>query len=155
MFKLVLLGSLCAVSLMGQAAKDVSDLGWMAGHWAGAIGRAQGEEHWIAPKAGTMLGVSRTIVKDRTVAFEFLRIERRADGIYYVAQPGGRAPTDFKLTKSTNTLAVFENPKHDHPKVITYRLDDAKSLVAIIEGDEGGQHKRQEFRFNRIADPAR
>jgi hypothetical protein len=127
----------------------MADLGWIAGHWAGPIGGGNSEEHWIAPAAGTMLGVSRTIVRDRTVAFEFLRIEKRADGIYYVAQPGGRPPTEFKLTKSTATSAVFENPKHDHPKIITYSLEGTSTLVATLEGDEGGQHKKQEFRLTR------
>ena len=70
-----------------------------------------------------MLGVSRTITRERMAAFEFLRIETRADGIYYVAQPGGRPPTAFKLTQSTASQAVFENPRHDHPKIITYRLE--------------------------------
>lgn len=65
-----------------------------------------------------MLGVSRTITRERMAAFEFLRIETRADGIYYVAQPGGRPPTAFKLTQSTASQAVFENSRHDHPKII-------------------------------------
>ena len=132
-------------------SQEIASLGWIAGHWAGPVGRAQSEEHWIPPAAGAMLGVSRTIVKDRMVAFEFLRIEKRTDGIFYVAQPGGRPPTEFKLTQSTATSAVFENPKHDHPKVISYRLEGGDTLVAKIEGDEGGQHKVQEFKFKRIA----
>lgn len=140
-----------AVALPQNAATDIAALGWMAGDWAGPVGRAYAEEHWLPPAAGAMLGVSRTIVKDRMVAFEFLRIETRPDGIYYVAQPGGRPPTDFKLTQSTASSAVFENPKHDHPKIISYRLDGADTLVARIEGDEGGQRKSQEFRFKRMA----
>src|SRR5262245_15698819 len=110
---LLLLGVLALPPAFSQATSEIADLGWIAGDWAGPTGRANSEEHWIAPAAGAMLGVSRTIVKDRMVAFEFLRIEKRADGIYYVAQPGGRPPTDFKLTQSTATSAVFENPKHD------------------------------------------
>ncbi len=96
-----------------------------------------------------MLGMSRTIVRDRAVAFEFLRIEKRADGVYYVAQPGGRPPTAFKLTTVTKDSAVFENPQHDHPKIVAYRLDGPTGLIATIEGDEGGKHKKQEFRFKR------
>ncbi len=147
---MVTMMAIAAPAAFGQATADIATLGWIAGHWEGPVGRAQSEEHWIAPAAGAMLGVSRTIVKDRMVAFEFLRIEKRADGIYYVAQPGGRPPTDFKLTQSTATSAVFENPKHDHPKIITYRLEGGDTLVAKIEGDEGGQHKAQEFRFKRV-----
>src|SRR5262245_20438433 len=100
---ILLFGALIVVPAFSQATSDVADLGWIAGHWAGPVGRANSEEHWIAPAAGAMLGVSRTIVKDRMVSFEFLRIEKRADGIFYVAQPGGHPPTDFKLTQSTAT----------------------------------------------------
>jgi len=144
-----MLAVLSVASVCAQATTDVADLGWIAGHWAGPVGGASSEEHWIAPAASSMLGVSRTIARDRMVAFEFLRIEKRADGIYYVAQPGGRPPTAFKLTKSSANLAVFENPTHDHPKIITYELTDAKTLVATIEGDEGGKHVKQSFRFTR------
>jgi hypothetical protein len=149
------LASAPAFSQNQTVATEVAELGWMAGHWAGPVGRAQSEEHWIAPAAGAMLGVSRTIARDRMVAFEFLRIEKRADGIFYVAQPGGRPPTEFKLTQSTSNSAVFENPKHDHPKIVTYRLDGPDTLVAKIEGDEAGKHVAQEFRFKKMAPASR
>ncbi|MEP6961396.1 MAG: hypothetical protein ABI995_04925 [Acidobacteriota bacterium] len=48
-----------------------------------------------------------------------------------------------------------KNPQHDHPTIITYRLEGQQTLVATLEGDEGGQHKKQEFRFQGIADGAR
>lgn len=135
--------------LSQETTPDITHLSWMAGNWTGAAtGRAVSEEHWIAPAGGAMLGMSRTIARERMVAFEFLRIERRADGIYYVAQPNGRPPTDFKLTKMEAKLAVFENPQHDFPKMITYRIDSDATLVATVEGSGG---KKQEFRFTRAA----
>ena len=106
MRKLLFLAGLILTPAFSQATGEVADLGWMAGHWAGPVGRAHAEEHWIAPAGGAMLGVSRTIARDRMVGFEFLRIEKRAAGVFYVAQPGGRPPTDFKLTQSTATSAV-------------------------------------------------
>ncbi|MEO8096986.1 MAG: DUF6265 family protein [Acidobacteriota bacterium] len=155
MFRLILLTTFALGLLMAQATSEVADLGWMAGRWMGPAGRAQSEEYWIAPAGGAMLGIGRTISGGRMAAFEFLRIEKRPDGIYYVAQPGGNPPTDFKLTRSSASEAVFENPKHDHPKIIVYRLDGPQTLVATLEGDEGGQHKKQEFRFQRVADAAK
>lgn len=132
-----------------EVAADVKDLSWISGRWTGTMGRAAIEESWTDSKGGAMLAVSRTIVGDRLVMFEFLRIVKKADGIYYVAQPAGRPPVEFKLTKSETGLAVFENPQHDHPKIITYKLEGQSSLVATIEGDEKGQHKKQEFRFQK------
>ena len=147
--KRLAVAALFTASGFSQATSKLADLGWIAGHWSGPVGRANSEEHWIPPAGGAMFGVSRTIARDRVVAFEFLRIEKRADGIFYVAQPGGRPPTEFKLTRSTAASATFENPKHDHPKIITYRLE-GDTLIAKIEGDEGGQHKEQEFKFKRV-----
>ncbi|HEX5965503.1 MAG TPA: DUF6265 family protein [Pyrinomonadaceae bacterium] len=116
----------------------LTDISWISGDWQTAPGgRRQIEEHWTAAAAGSMMGVSRTIVGDKTVEFEYLRIEQRADGIYYVAHPKARCPgTDFKLTRASATEAVFENPQHDFPKRIIYRKTD-DGLTASIDAGEG------------------
>jgi hypothetical protein len=130
-------------------AASIESLSWMAGAWTGKMGRAGIEEHWIPPAGKMMMAVSRTVVGDRTVAFEFLRIEQRPDAIVYVAQPGGRPPTEFRLTASTTTSATFENPQHDHPKLIRYTKEGASTLIAEIEGDEKGKRVAQRFVFKK------
>lgn len=129
---------------------DISALAWISGDWQNAPGgRAQVEEHWTQPAAGSMLGMSRTIAGGKTAEFEFLRIEQREDGIYYVAQPKGRCPaTDFKLTRLAAQEAVFENPQHDFPKRIIYRKTADDSLSASIDGGEGT--KAMTFQFRRM-----
>ncbi|MFN0103242.1 MAG: DUF6265 family protein [Bryobacteraceae bacterium] len=146
-----LLTIFCALSLTAQENPNFEKLSWIAGHWTGATGRANIEENWLPPAGGAMLGVSRTVAGSRMVAFEFLRIVQKDGEIYYIAQPDGRPPTEFKLTSASGAKAVFENPRHDHPKIITYERDADGNLLATIEGDEGGQHKKQQFRFRRSA----
>jgi hypothetical protein len=54
------------------------------------------------------------------------------------------------MTRSAADEAVFENPQHDHPKIIAYRLQPGgNALIARVEGDEKGKHVVQEFRFER------
>jgi hypothetical protein len=142
LFQAVVAGAFAAMS------NDLEGLRFMEGDWRGESGKARIEEHWIEAAGGIMLGVSRTIVSGKTVAFEFLRIEAREDGVFYVAQPNGRPGTDFKLTKVSAGEAVFENPQHDHPKIIRYRLGDG-TLVAEVEGDEGNQ----KFQFRKSNAP--
>lgn len=85
-----------------------------------------------------MSNLGRTVVGDKTVEFEYLRIEQRADEIYYVAHPKASCPgTDFKLTTLLTHEAVFENPQHDFPKRIIYRKNSEGSLVASIDGGAG------------------
>lgn len=124
----------------------ISELGWMSGDWQTAPGgRAQIEEYWTQPTGGSMLGMSRTVIGIRTLEFEYLRLEQRSDGIYYVAHPKGRCPgTEFKLTSVTTSGAVFENPAHDFPKRIIYRKT-AAGLVANIDAGEGT--KGQSFSY--------
>jgi hypothetical protein len=127
----------------------LSDISWIAGDWQTAPGgRRQIEEHWTAVAGGSMMGVSRTVAGDKTVEFEYLRIEQRADAIYYVAHPKARCPgTDFKLTRASATEAVFENPQHDFPKRIIYRKTD-EGLTASIDAGEGS--KAMSFVFKKM-----
>ena len=134
--------SVLALSFIIQAALQtptLADLSWLSGDWQTAPGgRAQIEEHWMQAAGGSMIGMGRTLAGNKTYEFEYLRIEQRADGIFYVAHPKGRCPgTDFKLTRASATEVVFENPQHDFPKRITYRKGADDSLTATIDGGEG------------------
>src|SRR3990172_6745240 len=142
LFQAVVAGAFAAMS------NDLEGLRFMEGDWRGESGKARIEEHWIEAAGGIMLGVSRTIVSGKTVAFEFLRIEARGGGVFFVAPPNPKPGTDFKLTKVPAGEAVFENPQHDHPKIIRYRMGDG-TLVAEVEGDEGNQ----EFQFRKSNAP--
>lgn len=148
MLKLTLAALLLFANFLPQTP-TMSDISWIAGSWQTAPGgRRQIEEHWTAVAGGSMMGVSRTVAGDKTVEFEYLRIEQRADGIYYVAHPKARCPgTDFKLTRASVTEAVFENPQHDFPKRIIYRKTD-DGLTASIDAGEGS--KAMSFVFKKM-----
>lgn len=135
--------SICLLGIVSHAqntaARSINELAWITGDWQSVPGgRVQVEEHWTTPGGATMMGMSRTIAGDKTVEFEYLRIEQRADGIYYVAHPKAQCPgTDFKLTSASATEAVFENPQHDFPKRIIYRKSGEDALTASIDGGAG------------------
>jgi len=144
-----ILASLILLTSFSVENPTLADLSWMSGDWQTAAGgRRQIEEHWTAAAGGSMMGVSRTVAGDKTVEFEYLRIEQREDGIYYVAHPKARCPgTDFKLTRASATEAVFENPQHDFPKRIIYRKTD-DGLTASIDAGEGS--KGMSFVFKKM-----
>lgn len=129
----------------------VEDLAFLTGCW-----RAQGtpviEEHWMRPTGGTLIGMGRVAAEGKTYFFEYLRIETRADGIYYVAQPRGQEPTDFKLVRSGPDEVVFENLAHDFPKRILYRKLADGRLFARTEGDGSEKEKPSEFFYESVDD---
>ena len=128
------------------ARGTLAQLAWLAGAWAGGEGPISFEERWTPAAGGSMLAVSRTLKGDRMVAFEFLRIVERDGALVYIAQPGGRPPTEFTLTAITADSATFENPTHDFPKMIRYVKRADGSLEARVS--DGGS-KAETFLFKK------
>lgn len=103
----------------------------------------------MAPAGGTMVGVSRTVARDATRAWEFLRIVPVVGVLTYVAQPSGQAETSFPATAISDSLAVFENPGHDFPQRIEYRRVTADSIVARISATQAGKVRGMEIPMRR------
>ncbi len=135
------------IAMPAGARAAIGDLAWLSGAWVGRKGSgASIEERWSPPLGGAMLGISRTVSRDRMSAFEYLRVVERDGGLIYVAQPGGNPPTEFVLTELTATRAVFDNPRNVYPKRITYELAGEAGLTATIGFTKGGTPRRFEFR---------
>lgn len=130
---------------------EIGDLAFIAGSWRMA-GPPAVEEHWMQPTGDTLIGMGRVSGDGRTFFFEYLRIEKRPDGIFYVAQPKGGPPTDFKLVRLAPGEAVFENPQHDFPKRILYRRLPNGQLLARTEGDGTEKEQPAEFLYDRLKD---
>jgi hypothetical protein len=129
-----------SLSAPTQPAPSLADLSWFAGHWETTAEGTMTEEHWMAPAGNLMLGMSRTVAGGKVVSFEFMRLESRDDGIYYVAQVRGRPGVDFRLATVENREAVFVNPGHaDHLKKIAYKMNPDGTLAARIEGENNAK----------------
>ena len=142
---------LMAASTLAHADGPDPDLAWLAGHWCSGDAGERIEETWLAPHGGELLGLSRTLKGERSVAFEFLRIAS-VDGVQtYLAQPGGRPPTGFALGAAGKDWVRFENPEHDFPQRIEYRREGDR-LRAEIAGP-GEQGKEMVITFEYLACP--
>ena len=128
-----------------SSALRVEQLAWMSGVWICDKGALHVEEYWTPPGGGLLLGAGRELDGKKLTFFEHLRIEEREGTLYYVAIPRGRGVTDFALTLMKEHEVVFENPAHEFPRLIRYRLEQDGTLVARIEG--GG--KSDEWRYRR------
>ncbi|MDH3196912.1 MAG: DUF6265 family protein [Candidatus Krumholzibacteria bacterium] len=138
---------LSAVFLCPAFARDtkaapfrLQDLSWLTGYWARERNDTRIEECWLEPLGGVMVGVHRDLRDTGGVFYEFLRIEERADGIYYVAKPSNQGEAAFRLVAlEAGRKAVFENKAHDFPQRIVYLLESDGKLRATIEGVDDDQ----------------
>jgi len=104
------------------------------------------------PAGGSMLGVSRTERNDKTVFFEFLRIVEEEDGWSgLIASPAGQETARFEMIDFGTDQVVFENPDHDFPQRITYRLTADGKLLGRIEGNVNGAPRTVDFPMTRVA----
>ena len=125
-------GALDAVAPSELLAK----LGWMSGSWRSEDEST--EEMWTEARGGTLIGVSRVVHDDRTVHYEYLRIEQRRGGVVLVVSPVGQASATFELTSSNGQSATFEDRgRGDFPERIVYvREGDALQVRAEGPSDE-------------------
>ena len=143
------IASLLLAAVLYQPAKPtVADLSWLAGCWIIPSPTRTVTEFGLPPAGGTMIGVSRTVMKDKTAEYEFLLLRSGTAGLEYVAKPSGQAEAIFTATKIGRGEAVFENPAHDFPTRISYRKTDS-GLTATIGGMMNGKPRAIDFTYQR------
>jgi hypothetical protein len=130
----------------------VGNLDWLRGCWKSNNEGTEITEQWMKPAGGTMLGMSRTVSNGKTLEFEFMQIRQEGSGeILFVAKPSGQKEASFKMVKGGKQEVTFENPGHDFPQRIIYRLDRDGALAARIEGISKGKLKAVDFLLRRIS----
>ena len=96
--------------------------------------------------------------KGATQGYEYLRLEPRPDGVFYVASPSGKAEAAFKFegetadkTKERNdTIFTFVNPKQEFPQLIAYRRAKEAGCTRSVEGKVGGADRKATYPMRRI-----
>ncbi|MBI5434873.1 MAG: hypothetical protein HZA52_18720 [Planctomycetes bacterium] len=145
-------GCRAAPSAVADRELGAASPAWLAGVWRGEQDGTVCEEYWTPLRGGSMLGAGRVLVAGKTVFFEHLRIEGPelgAEHWRYVALPAGRGSTAFELVELEPGLLVFENPTHDFPQRVSYRLREDGSLHARVEGIQAGVSRGEDFYFRR------
>jgi hypothetical protein len=141
-----------AQGIAQESKRSLSDLAWLSGCWDLNVPDKNllVSEQWMKPLGGMMVGAARTVKGGKAVGFEYLRIVEDAEGIFYVAKPAAnKEETRFRLIRSSPGEVVFENPTHDFPQRVMYKLSGDK-LDARIEGTMNGKLRGIDFPHVRV-----
>ena len=151
LFKTIALSVMICFASFAQTPKPtINDLAWLSGCWESNRNGREINEQWMKPSGQTMLGMGRTVANGKTVEYEFVQIRAESDGnLYYVAKPSGQSEAAFKLIKLQNREATFENPEHDFPQRVIYRLEADGSLFARVEGTSKGKMRGFDYPMKR------
>lgn len=132
--------------------KELSKLNWMLGNWSGIMEESIVTERWVKINDTLFSGESLFIKGSDTLSRETISLSMQNSAIFYIPLVEGQndnKPVYFKLTFSDNTNAVFENPGHDFPQKITYKLINGDSLIATISGLQEGKDRSISFPMRR------
>lgn len=135
-------------------ALSVESLRWLAGCMEMRSGDRLVEEHRMSLRAGSMLGMARTTSSRGLMEYELTLIQEKAGGIVFEAHPSGQPPAVFAARRANADSVVFEAPEHDYPQVVGYRRAGPDSIIAWIDGRQGGKRQRIEFPYRRVPCPA-
>lgn len=138
-----LVGLLIAATLRVQPS-GIQRVAWLEGCWEASSPGRTVEERWTPARGGSMLGVSRTIREGKLGEYEFIMLREEGDRLAYVAHPSGQKPATFLSTRIEPGEVVFENPEHDFPTTIEYRIA-GDALTAWIAGGT----RRVEFAYKK------
>ncbi|MDP2160700.1 MAG: DUF6265 family protein [Flavobacterium sp.] len=135
---------ICSISCQQNAATyaELEKANWFLGKWENTTPEGTFSEEWKTENDSLMLGKSFFIKENDTLFSETVRLVQRENDLFYIVTVPNQneaKPVAFKLTSSTADYLVFENPTHDFPKKITYKLVTKDSLYAEISGDGKSQ----------------
>ena len=144
---LAVLLAVFSVAARAQPAPPTSldAFAWLAGCWEGKVNQRDFREEWLPLRGEIMVGASQTAMLGKTVSYEFLRLEPRPDGIYYIPLPSGHKEDLFKMasrkTDGDDEIFTFENVSNEFPQRIIYRHASAGQLFAHVGGQINGEPK--------------
>jgi hypothetical protein len=110
-------------------------------------------ENWRLQNDSTLLGKSYKIAPaGDTLVLEEVTLALRQQTIVYMpnvrGQNNGETVT-FKLVSTTNDTYIFDNPAHDFPQRVIYKLPENDQLHAWIEGMDKGSYRKSDYYFKK------
>jgi hypothetical protein len=125
-----------------EECRSLDVVEWILGEWTTSPKRVVVHEYWHRVSDATFEGESTTksVTDGEVVNYETLRLVAMSDGVFYIAKvTHNNLPVPFRLTRCSEGIAVFENPAHDAPQRLIYKLSDtsapgAPELEVRLEG---------------------
>jgi len=139
------------------ATGPLAPLAWLEGCWRGSVNKREFLERWLPLRGDLLIGVSHTVMEGKTLDYEYLRLETRGDGTYYVTVPSGQKEVAYKLVDvatpggGSDVVFTFANPAQAFPQKISYRKGSAGWLYATVDGKVGDADRQVIYPMRRVS----
>lgn len=137
LFVLILITSCKEKNKLSQL-NDLRQITWITGRW-----RLEDKpiiESWNRTSDSVLSGISISQEAGDTKVLELLKIFEDKGIFYYsanVAKQNNGETIYFPMTFYNESTLVFENPKHDFPQSIMYKINDKKDVLTVKLSGKG------------------
>jgi hypothetical protein len=134
--------------------QGIDKANWLIGEWQENSKYGIVTENWTILDDTTFYGKRYTLKNSDTDINENLMLQEIDGNLFFISiieDQNELKPIKFKLTHSTETELIFENPKHEFPQKVTYTKVSDDYIVSEITGefmDKQGTIKSPMFRKN-------
>ena len=129
-------------------------LAWLPGCYRGTANQREFREHWLPLRGDLLVGASHSVFQGRTQDFSHMRIEPRADGVYYVITPSRQPELAFRLTgqesEGPDRIFTFTSTGTTFPQRLVYRRATEGWLYIHVEGTVAGEERRVIYPMRRV-----
>ena len=137
-FRFQVLTSLVVLIGLSESQAQQKEFGWLVGKWK-LKDKNVFEEWKVSTDKKTLEGLSYRIKGSDTTVTEKLLLKFEQPYFFYISEVAENpAPVKFRITQYNTDKFLAENPEHDFPKAIRYKLirkDNQDFIEAAIEGD--------------------
>lgn len=153
---IILLQSCNKYDANGRLIKEYEELNkakFLLGDWEKTDSVGTLIENWKTENDSTYKGNSFFVINKDTIRKEQIELMQDKEHLLYTSTIVGEnndEPIPYQMTKSTDSLLVFENPKYSYPKKISYKLTGEKRVTATISGIINGKKSSESYQLAKI-----
>jgi hypothetical protein len=126
---------------------------WLAGCWRQVEAGQVVDEVWLAPAAGMMLGVSRSIEADTLRDWAMMQVRGGPNGLVLEVTASGMPTVAFLASAASDSSVTFENLTRQYPTAIRYSRRREDSLFAVVSGTVRDRPRTLNFAYARASCP--
>lgn len=134
------------------ATGSVDKLGWLVGCWQATSARDGStiNEVWLAPRAGTMMGIGQTFLGAKTTAWEAMRIYDAGSAMKIWLRPGARAELTLDLVEAKANAAGFSVTEGPITTMLRYERTSETTMLATFRLKQGENARGADYGFSRV-----
>jgi len=120
---------------MLPSSAHAENVDWLVGCWESFENYSK--EVWVRNPDGSLLGFSASVESNEIAFYELLYIREVGGTLTYTAHPAGQNSATFLASVIDGQSVVFENPLHDYPQRISYRLEglNLTAVISLMNGE--------------------